>query len=105
MRKFDAKRCENSDYVFCLEGATYWHPACREAFVEYLLGKLPKYIFLMRNLRSVVSVSIPLEVYDASIDSVLRYGITAWGNSSAAQELIAFQRRAVRCFLSRLLAT
>lgn len=67
---------------------------------EYVLRKLSKYIFLVRSLRPLVSGHVLLRAYYALVDSVLRYGILAWGHSPAAQDLFAFQRRAVRVVAS-----
>lgn len=74
-----------------LDSKLTWGSHC-----EYVMGKLAKCTFLLRNLRPIISDSVMLRVYYALFDSLLRYGILAWGHSAAAKELFALQRRAVR---------
>lgn len=63
---------------------------------DSVMKKLSSCTFLLRSLKELVSDRMIVRVYFALFDSVLRYGILAWGHSSIMGDLFALQRRAVR---------
>lgn len=63
---------------------------------DYTVGRLSGCTFLLRSLKDLVSDRMIIKVYFALFDSVLRYGILAWGHSPILGDLFALQRRAIR---------
>nr|CAI5850542.1 unnamed protein product [Callosobruchus analis] len=68
-----------------------------KAHCEDICTKLSSLCYLMRNLRTIVSLDLLLTVYHAHISSRLSYGICFWGTSSAAKNVFLSQKRIVRC--------
>lgn len=64
--------------------------------VDYLSSKTAKNVYLLRNLRPVVSDVVALMAYHSLIESHIRYSILSWGHAPAAKRLFGLQRRAVR---------
>lgn len=64
--------------------------------VDYISGKIAKNIYVIRNLRPVVSDVVLLMAYHSLIESHLRYSILSWGHAPAAKRLFRLQRRVVR---------
>lgn len=66
------------------------------AHVDFVSGKTAKNIYLLRNLRPVVSEVVALMAYHSLVGSLLRYAILSWGHVPASKRLFGIQRRAVR---------
>lgn len=69
---------------------------CWNEHSSYVSKRLASQVYLLRNLRAVVSEEVLLMAYHALMGSVLHYGILAWGHAPAAQDIFAMQRRAIR---------
>lgn len=67
--------------------------------VDVLCKKLSSIVFLLRNLKSILNLSILKNVYFALFHSKLLYGITLWGNSCHAQRVFRVQKRVIRTML------
>lgn len=67
-----------------------------KAHVLSLLSKLSKSIYLLRQLRSLLSRSVLRMTYFAVFHSHLSYATLAWGNSSNAYKVFLLQKQAVR---------
>ena len=57
---------------------------------------MAKNIYLLRNIKPVVSESVALMAYHSLIESYLTYALLSWGHAPAAKRLFGLQRRAVR---------
>ncbi|KAG8324857.1 hypothetical protein J6590_108388 [Homalodisca vitripennis] len=64
--------------------------------VETLCKKVSKGIFMLRKLKSFVSIDVLKAVYFAHIQSHLSYGIIVWGHFGNVRRLFLLQKRAVR---------
>ena len=64
--------------------------------VEYLGKSLPNVIFLLRQLRFVLSTKTLILTYFALFHSRITYAVILWGNSSHALKMFRLQRRALR---------
>ena len=62
----------------------------------HLAKKLHTVVFLLRNLRSVVSHDVLLSSYYGYFHSHLSYAILCWGHSAHALRIFAVQRRCIR---------
>ena len=52
-----------------------------EQHIDYVRTKLSRVLFLLRNLKSVISENYLRVTYFAYFQSILNYGILLWGNS------------------------
>lgn len=64
--------------------------------VNYLIPKLARVCYQLRELRLVTNYSILKMTYHALFESLIRYGIIFWGFSSIAIDLFKMQKRAIR---------
>lgn len=61
-----------------------------------LAAKLSKNIFIIRNLKNIVSGEVLLRAYYGYIHTHLTYAVLCWGHSSHMSEVFTVQRRCVR---------
>lgn len=64
--------------------------------IEHLCARLSRVIYLLRQLKSLVSKSYLRMSYFAFFNSLLLYGITIWGNSPGVSKLLILQKKAIR---------
>lgn len=64
--------------------------------IDYTSSKVAKNIYLLRNIKPLVSEVVALMAYRSLVESYLRYAVLSWGHAPAAKRLFGFQRRAVR---------
>lgn len=74
-----------------LDPALTWIEHCAR-----LCNRLAGQVYLLSNLRPLVTKRVLMSAYHALVASTLRYGILAWGHASAAQDVFSLQRRMVR---------
>ncbi|KAB0794201.1 hypothetical protein PPYR_13821 [Photinus pyralis] len=65
-----------------------WKAHCTE-----LVSKLHSTIFLIKNLKHVLTLPQIINLYHSEISSRLRYGICYWGHSSFASKVLVAQKR------------
>lgn len=61
-----------------------------------LAAKLSRNIFIIRNLRNIVSSEVLLKAYYGYIHTHLTYAVLCWGHSSHMSEAFTIQRRCLR---------
>lgn len=64
--------------------------------IDYLTTKLSSIIYLIRRLTFCVSSSYVRYAYFAYFQSLIRYGIILWGNSSRVTEILILQKKIIR---------
>ena len=67
--------------------------------IDYTNSKLHSLGYLLRSLRSVLSLKIIKQVYTSYVHSILNYGIIFWGNSSYCRTIFITQKRIVRIIM------
>lgn len=68
-----------------------WHP-----HIETLCKKLGSVVYLIRNLSPRIDSRTLKTVYFALFESLLRYGIECWGDSSEVNRVFKMQKKAIR---------
>ncbi|KYB24638.1 putative RNA-directed DNA polymerase from transposon BS-like Protein [Tribolium castaneum] len=69
------------------------------AHSNYVCRKLAKYSYIIRNLRTSVSIDTLKMFYFAYVHSTLSYGLIFWGSSTSSKEAFVLQKRIIRCML------
>lgn len=67
-----------------------------KAQVDNVCKKINKFVFALRRIKNLTDIKTALLVYHSHVCSVLRYGITIWGNSTDAQRAFIAQKKCVR---------
>ena len=75
------------------------HKMTWEKHTEVLSRKLSKSCFIIRYLKSSVSLNVLKLAYFGLVQSNLFYGLMFWGNSSHASEVFRVQKRIIRCMV------
>jgi hypothetical protein len=66
---------------------------------DYLGNKLSSSCFIMRTIKSMVTLRSSRMIYFANIHSVMSYGIILWGNSSYTMKLFRIQKKIRRIMM------
>lgn len=64
--------------------------------ISHMANKLSKDIFVLKNLKNLVSQKACLQAYHGLFQSVCCYAILTWGHSCHSERIFKLQRRAVR---------
>lgn len=64
--------------------------------VEIVINKINRFTFVLYKLTKIESRSTALTAYFADVESVLRYGLILWGNSTDMQKAFIAQKKCVR---------
>lgn len=67
--------------------------------VDDVLKKMNTFCFVFWKLRSNVSRHILLSYYYANVNSVLSYGVVAWGGSRRSEEVFIAQKKIIRTMM------
>jgi hypothetical protein len=67
--------------------------------IDYLVTKLGSSYFIMRNIKSMMSLRSWRMIYFAYIHSVMTYGIILWGNSSYTIQIFSIQKKIIKIML------
>lgn len=76
---------------FTLDNQLSWEP-----HILNLCKKLSRIVFLLRKLKSLVSLDTLLMVYYGLFHSLISYGIRLWGSSCHVTKIFIWQKKAVR---------
>lgn len=71
-----------------------WHIHC-----DTLAKKLSSACFALKTIKSITDVKTAKIAYYANFESVMRYGIEIWGNSTKDKIIFKIQKRAIRIIL------
>jgi hypothetical protein len=64
--------------------------------IDYLVTKLSSSCFIMRTIKSMMSLRSLRMIYFSYIHSVMTYGIILWGNSSYTIKIFRIQKKIIR---------
>jgi hypothetical protein len=67
--------------------------------IDYLVAKLSSSCFIMRTIKSMVSLRSLRIIYLAYIHSVMTYGIILWGNTSYTVKPFRIQKKIIRIMM------
>lgn len=67
-----------------------------DVHTDQLAGRLCRAIFMLKNMSNRLSSAVLRVAYFALFESILRYGISVWGNCSYRHRIFGLQRRALR---------
>jgi hypothetical protein len=67
--------------------------------INYLVTKLSSSCFIMRTIKSMMSLRSLRMIYTAYIHSVMTYGIILWGKSSYTIKIFRIQKKIIRIML------
>lgn len=65
--------------------------------VDYVSKKCGKNCFALKRLHEITGKETSKIFYHSNFESIIRYGIIVWGNSTAANRIFILQKRAIRC--------
>lgn len=69
--------------------------------VDCVAKKISKNIFLLRNLKNIVTLNILLTAYHSLIVPQMTYGMIGWAHAPQAKRIFGLQRKAVRIITNR----
>jgi hypothetical protein len=65
--------------------------------IEEICKKLNLAIFMIRNIKPLVSIDTMKIIYHAYFHSIMAYGIMFWGNSTHVGRVFKLQKKVIRC--------
>lgn len=63
---------------------------------EYVISRLSSLVYMLKNLRTVLTRQQLITVYYAQVESILRYGLIFWGWSTSSCDVFLVQKRILR---------
>lgn len=69
--------------------------------IDYLAGRLSSVVYQIRKLLDYCDLETALVFYRGNFESLLRYSILVWGNSTSAVRIFLIQKKAVRALLKK----
>lgn len=67
--------------------------------IDVICKKIAPMCYCLYQLRSTVERSVLLTYYHAQLQSIISYGILAWGCSHECRRIFVLQKRAIRCIV------
>lgn len=64
--------------------------------VQNVCTKISRFIYVLYRIRKIADKNIALLAYYGYVESVLRYGLVIWGNSTEISKLFIIQKRCIR---------
>jgi len=72
-----------------------------KTYIDQLSSKLNSACYIIRSLRSIISIKILLSIYFSYVHSVITYGIIFWGNSPYSNDIFKLQKkRSIRIIMN-----
>lgn len=64
--------------------------------VDNVAKQINKFVFALRKIRNITNVQTAIMSYHAYVESVLRYGLIMWGNSTDQNRAFVAQKKCIR---------
>jgi hypothetical protein len=64
--------------------------------IDYLCNRINSFVYALNKMRKVTSIQTVATTYHAYVESLLRYGIIIWGNSTDKNRLFVAQKKCIR---------
>lgn len=64
--------------------------------VDNVSSKINKFVYALRQVKKVTNLKTAILVYHAYVESVLRYGLVMWGNSTDQHRAFVAQKKCIR---------
>lgn len=64
--------------------------------VDNVCSRISSFIYALRRIARTVSIQAALVAYHGYVDSILRYGVVLWGNSTERDQVFLVQKRCIR---------
>lgn len=93
---FSLRPCESNRNPVKFLGVYLDSKLTWEIHCSKLASRLSKNIYIIRNLKSIVSTKVLLNAYYGHIYTHMAYAVLCWGHSSHASRVFAVQRRCLR---------
>lgn len=92
---YDGKRIEQINFMsflgIILDENVNWKQHC-----ETLCSKINRYIYVLKRIVKVSSLHAGKLAYHSYVNSILRYGLPLWGNSTQVQNVFIAQKKCIR---------
>lgn len=64
--------------------------------LDNICNRINRYVYALRQIRKVTNYKTAISCYHAYVESVLRYGLIMWGNSTTSERAFVAQKKCVR---------
>jgi len=78
-----------------LDSTLSWKP-----HTDQLISKLNSACYIIRSLKSIISLENLRMIYFSSMHSIISYGIIFWGNSTYSNTIFKLQKRVIRIMMN-----
>lgn len=67
-----------------------------KAHVDTVSKRINKFVYALKQIRNITNIKTSVTTYRAYVESVLRYGLIMWGNSTDQNRAFVAQKRCIR---------
>lgn len=67
-----------------------------KAHVEQVSNKINRFVYALRQIKNVTNLKTAISCYHAYVESMLRYGLIMWGNSTDQNRAFVAQKKCIR---------
>jgi len=78
-----------------LDSTLSWKP-----HIDQLISKLNSACYVIRSLKSIISLENLRTIYFSSVHLIISYGIIFWGNSTYSNTIFKLQKRVIRIMMN-----
>lgn len=64
--------------------------------IENLCSKINSFVYALRQIKTVTNLKTAVMTYRAYVESIIRYGIVLWGNSTDKNKIFIAQKKCIR---------
>ena len=82
--------CRTNFLALTLDGTLSWKP-----HIDQLISERNSACYIIRSLKSIISVENLRMIYFSSVHSIISYGIIFWGNSTYSNTIFKLQKRVI----------